>query len=193
MSFGVKRTNPTSRPIVCLMEKPGWRETRELTEWVEALTVRTGSRSGPPHCESILNAVCLRCNVLVAEDSPLVLRLLLRLFDRPLFSVIAREDGLAALKALDDEGPIDLLVADIDMPGITGVELCGQACSPDCWIPTILITGCVPDDVDTTDLPSNVCRLVQKPFGIDTLPETADRIHQARACRAPFAAGAEFA
>jgi DNA-binding response OmpR family regulator len=114
-------------------------------------------------------------------------------FDGRGFHRVAREDGSSALRALEEDGPFDLLIADIDMPGFSGVELCRHVCSCDHWLPTILITGCIPDTVDTTDLPSNVCKLVQKPFGIDALVETAERIHRARACRPPFVATAGFA
>lgn len=137
-------------------------------------------------------SLCPKCRVLVAEDSPLVLRLLLRMFDGPRFHVTAREDGIAALEVIEREGPIDLLVSDIDMPGISGVKLARHLCCPDCWVPAILITGCVPEDVDVTDLPPNVAALIQKPFGIDTIIELADRIHCARACRAPLSTAAAF-
>jgi CheY-like chemotaxis protein len=130
-------------------------------------------------------SVCPEHSVLIAEDNPMLLRLLLRLFETSSYRVIARENGAAALEALRSNGMVDLIIADMDMPRLSGVCLCREVCSRDCWIPVILVTGRVPDDVDFGDLPSNVSRCLQKPFCVEGLVELADRIIAARSCGAP--------
>ncbi len=64
------------------------------------------------------------CVVLVADDEPLILRLVTALLTRHGYTVISAEDGRAALDAcLRREGPIHLAVLDVMMPGMTGPEL----------------------------------------------------------------------
>ncbi|MFW5868849.1 MAG: response regulator [Armatimonadota bacterium] len=129
--------------------------------------------------------VCPAHSVLIAEDDALVLTLLVRLFDGPCWRVIARENGPAALHAIEDDRTLELLILDMDMPVFGGAEVCRRACDSGCRIPAILITGCAPDDVDFADLPANAVRCIQKPFNIDRLPRIAELLLAARECRAP--------
>jgi two-component system, cell cycle sensor histidine kinase and response regulator CckA len=65
-----------------------------------------------------------RCVVLVADDEPLVLRLVTGVLTRHGYIVISAMDGQSALEAcLQREGPIHLAVLDVMMPGMTGPEL----------------------------------------------------------------------
>jgi DNA-binding response OmpR family regulator len=62
--------------------------------------------------------------VLVADDEPLILRLVTALLTRHGYIVIPAEDGRSALDAcLRTEGPIHLALLDVMMPGMTGPEL----------------------------------------------------------------------
>jgi response regulator RpfG family c-di-GMP phosphodiesterase len=60
--------------------------------------------------------------VLVVDDEPQMIALLRRTLDDPDYRVLAAGDGEAALRCLEQE-PVDLMISDIDMPGMTGVEL----------------------------------------------------------------------
>jgi two-component system cell cycle sensor histidine kinase/response regulator CckA len=65
-----------------------------------------------------------RCVVLVADDEPIVLRLVTDVLVRHGYIVISAPDGRNALNAcLQREGPIHLAVLDVMMPGMTGPEL----------------------------------------------------------------------
>lgn len=62
--------------------------------------------------------------VLLAEDEPSVRRLLVRLLGGAGYAVLAAEDGRHALRlAGDHEGRIDLVITDVVMPRMGGVEL----------------------------------------------------------------------
>ncbi len=86
---------------------------------VEALT----AASIPPAAafvETTANAT-----VLVAEDSPLQRQLVVGTPKAEGFHVLEAEDGQAAWEILR-ELPVDLLVTDVEMPRLTGLELAGK-------------------------------------------------------------------
>lgn len=67
--------------------------------------------------------------VLAVDDDPVFLDLLLTMLAAEgFFDVATASSGAAALKLLDESAiPFDCLLLDIQMPGVSGVELCGMA------------------------------------------------------------------
>ena len=62
--------------------------------------------------------------VLVAEDEPAILRLLVTVLEQHGFSVLAAASGDEALaRAEEHAGEVDLLVTVVVMPGLSGTEL----------------------------------------------------------------------
>jgi CheY-like chemotaxis protein len=59
--------------------------------------------------------------ILLAEDHPVNRRLAQRILEQDGHTVIAAEDGLQALAAVDRE-PVDLVLMDVQMPGMDGLE-----------------------------------------------------------------------
>ena len=78
--------------------------------------------------------------LLVADDDPAVRQSLERTLTREGYSVVLAPDGQAALDRLR-QGGIDLLLSDLKMPGLTGLELLKQAreAAPD--VDVILLTA----------------------------------------------------
>jgi two-component system, cell cycle sensor histidine kinase and response regulator CckA len=65
--------------------------------------------------------------ILLAEDEDAIRRLVCRLLQESGFEVIAATNGKDALqKAQEHDGKIDLLLSNIDMPEMTGIELAAQ-------------------------------------------------------------------
>ena len=87
--------------------------------------------------------------VLVADDDPTVRLLLQAALESNGFAVTLAEDGLAAMAAFRS-APCDMVLLDVEMPGLTGFQVCEQIRLG--WgedIPVVLVTG--HDDVDSIE------------------------------------------
>ena len=65
--------------------------------------------------------------ILLAEDSDVVLRVVKKTLELEGWRVEVYEDGDAALRGLEGEGQYDLIIADDDLPGASGIELIRRA------------------------------------------------------------------
>ena len=65
-----------------------------------------------------------RRKLLLADDSPTIQKVISLTFGDEEFEVVAVGDGAQALRALAEEPPPDIVLADVAMPGPDGYELC---------------------------------------------------------------------
>jgi PAS domain S-box-containing protein len=108
--------------------------------------------------------------VLMVDDEPEVLRLAVSELERSGYTVIGAANSTQALSAVNSrDGEIDLLVTDVVMPGMSGIEL-AEAVNrryPD--IPVLFVSGHLDEQVaGRTPLPSDA-QLLPKPFTPDEL------------------------
>ncbi|MEM6781939.1 MAG: response regulator, partial [Pseudomonadota bacterium] len=81
-------------------------------------------------------------HILLAEDDASMRQFLTAALERVGHKVTPCEDGLHALKeAEDNSDDIDLLLADIVMPGIDGIELSQRIADLNSDIKVVFITG----------------------------------------------------
>lgn len=102
--------------------------------------------------------------VLVVDDEDLVRRLMARALSDASYAVMEARSGAEAVAVLSaNPGRIQLVVSDIAMPEMTGVELAAVVTERWPTIPLILVSGQSrpPDDYRGTFLP--------KPFAPDSL------------------------
>ena len=78
--------------------------------------------------------------VLIVDDDEISRLILSKLVKKEGFEVLMAEQGEAALKMMRLEAP-DLLITDIRMPGMDGMELLRKAKELDRELPVVLITG----------------------------------------------------
>jgi CheY-like chemotaxis protein len=64
--------------------------------------------------------------VLVADDDPLLLEVVARILAEPGYTVLTASDGFEVIRILADRH-VDLLIADVRMPGLDGLQLGQQA------------------------------------------------------------------
>ncbi len=106
--------------------------------------------------------------VLIADDESNLRKVLGALLQRDGHRTIAVADGEAALEAIR-EGGIDILITDLKMPGMSGLELL-QAVQPiDPDLPVIVITAHGSVDTAVQALKSGAFDYITKPFDKDEL------------------------
>ena len=114
--------------------------------------------------------------IVVAEDEAVVRDLILTTLERHGYRVLAATDGREAMELIETRGPeIDLLVSDVVMPRVGGLELVqlARARHPD--LPAILISGYSERLLPAGSLAENVV-LLEKPF---TARRLTDAIQEA--------------
>jgi len=84
--------------------------------------------------------------ILIVDDEPAIIKLAQIYLKKEGFSTLAAGNGIDALKVIASESP-DLLILDIMLPGIDGLEVCRQLRSDKNWIPILMVTA-RDDDID---------------------------------------------
>jgi DNA-binding NtrC family response regulator len=112
--------------------------------------------------------------ILVAEDEPVVLDLIVRTLVRSGYEVLAAADGRKATELIDRRGSeIDLLISDVFMPNVGGLELVELVRERHPSLPIVLISGYgVATPPAVTGAPAVV--LLAKPFTAQRLTEVVN-------------------
>ena len=98
---------------------------------------------------------------LVVDDDPAILELITGMLEELGCEVITRQDAAEALAALEQDKRIEILLTDINMPGIGGYELAERARQLRPRVRPILVSG---REMDSHGFP-----LLRKPFMQDDL------------------------
>jgi len=112
--------------------------------------------------------------VLIAEDDETLLRAYGRVLRAAGFSVDEVVDAASALDRLRRER-FDVVVSDIDMPAMSGLDLLRTIRTTDLDLPFVLITGKPTIDSATSAIDLGVLRYLRKPIDVSTLIETITR------------------
>jgi two-component system cell cycle response regulator CpdR len=119
--------------------------------------------------------------LLVVEDDESVRTLAARALERAGHSVALAEDGEQGLaKIVAAGGRFDLIVSDIRMPGMDGIEMAKAASQRFPGLRILLVTGYADQRERAADLNGVVIDVLPKPF---TLTEIRDRVANALADR----------
>jgi DNA-binding response OmpR family regulator len=114
-----------------------------------------------------------RSRVLVADDDPEMLEMVARVLDRLGLEVVTACSGSDLLEKVAEQGPFDLVVTDVSMPWMSGLQVMHSARTAGMRCPVIVITALrnqrTADQVET--LGTEVRRL-DKPFSVGELEET---------------------
>jgi len=111
--------------------------------------------------------------VLVVDDSEPVLALTSRILDRAGYSVLTAPSGHWALSvAARHPHPIDLLLTDVMMPGMSGVELANQLAGSRPELRVLYMSGYQRSSDGGESLLPGGAKLLEKPFKPDALLRT---------------------
>ena len=109
-----------------------------------------------------------KLNILVVDDEELVLGTICLCLERDGHHVQGATDGTEAL-ALFRPDRFDLVITDLDMPGIKGDELAGAIKAVAPTQPVIMITARIEVMSADQDRLKNIDWLLDKPFGVESL------------------------
>ena len=103
--------------------------------------------------------------VLIADDDTQIRNLAQAILARDGYVTLIACDGQQALEASRDHpGPIHLLLSDVQMPRLNGLELCEQIRQERHEITCVLMSGNVPEASVAEEMP-----FIEKPFTPDAL------------------------
>src|SRR4051812_26825501 len=106
--------------------------------------------------------------ILVVDDERSMRELLAIVLRREGYEVLLAENGRIAIGLLERE-PVDLLISDIKMPDLSGVEVLRAAKRIDPDILGIMITAFASTDTAVEAMRLGACDYLSKPFDIDLL------------------------
>jgi signal transduction histidine kinase len=119
--------------------------------------------------------------VLIADDDVTMCTFCARALSAAGHSPTTALTAEAALSALRDEGPFDLLLADIQMPGMSGLELSQVAREIDPAIAVVIMTGHSTVDTLNASVRRGVADYLTKPFEIEELRSVVEQaLHKRR-------------
>lgn len=80
--------------------------------------------------------------VLVADDDSQIRKLIIALLQEDGHQVLSAADGLEALEiSRESPGPIDLVITDVEMPRLNGIELCTHLLEERLGIKLLVMSG----------------------------------------------------
>jgi PAS domain S-box-containing protein len=116
--------------------------------------------------------------VLVVEDDEMVRNVTVEYLKMAGLSVNSAENADFALAAMEDDGPVDLVISDVIMPGTSGVELASVLKKkwPDTRV--VLMTGYSYDEFSRRGIDPKSMKLLRKPFSRNELLTTINEAMQ---------------
>jgi two-component system, cell cycle sensor histidine kinase and response regulator CckA len=108
--------------------------------------------------------------VLLVEDEPEVLQMTARVLRDGGYEVLEAENGRVALELIEERSkPLDLLVTDVAMPQIDGIELAARLRRARPHLPVVFTSGHVGDETLHSGLLGPESAFLLKPFPPDAL------------------------
>jgi two-component system cell cycle sensor histidine kinase/response regulator CckA len=115
-------------------------------------------------------------NILVVDDEGAVRRFAVRVLEHEGFTVVEAKDGLEALEVVQqNDGSFDVVISDIVMPRLNGVELMQALASSHPELPVILMSGYATAALSELGIVAP-CSILPKPFPPERL------LHEVRRC-----------
>ncbi|HUP89680.1 MAG TPA: response regulator [Longimicrobiales bacterium] len=116
-----------------------------------------------------------RQSILVVDDDPAVRELLYRLLTKEGFAVMDAQDGAQALKLAESQERIDLLITDIVMRQMNGVELAALLRERHPLTAVLFTSGYTPKQLAKLNMPEGA-DFIEKPWSSEQIIEHALRL-----------------
>lgn len=105
--------------------------------------------------------------LLVADDDPVLLEVMCEGLEGEGFEVVAAADGTQALELFRQAGPFDAVLADEEMPGLTGRKLLARIRQDRSTVPALLVSGNL--EMDAEEQAALGAELLRKPVSLQDL------------------------
>ncbi len=121
-----------------------------------------------PRHDEVAAAPAPRPRVLIVDDEPSMRELLAIVLGREGYDVVAADCGREALRVIRERS-IDLLISDIRMPDMSGVDVLRAARDADPEVPGIVMTAFASTETAVEALRLGASDYLTKPFDVDEL------------------------
>lgn len=116
-------------------------------------------------------------HILIAEDDTSMLGFLKLALEKAGHTVVDETNGVDALKTLQDtKDNFDLLLTDIVMPGMDGIELSQEATKVKPELKVMFITGFSAVAIGNKDFDEDKAKVLSKPFHLNDLVEQVETL-----------------
>jgi two-component system, cell cycle response regulator CpdR len=120
----------------------------------------------------------ISAKILLAEDDNDMRRFLVKALENAGYEVVSFDNGLSAYNRLREE-PFELLLTDIVMPEMDGIELARRATELDPEIKVMFITGFAAVALNPDNSAPKDARILSKPFHLRDLVNEVERLLKA--------------
>jgi len=126
---------------------------------------RVDSEAAGPRVERTRKAIRGSETILIVEDDAALLRLSTRILRSAGYQVLMAAEGAEALRVLEDhDGPVDLLLTDVVMPGMGGRELAGRLADIRPEIKVLYTSGYTDDTILRHGVLERTAHFISKPY-----------------------------
>jgi signal transduction histidine kinase/CheY-like chemotaxis protein len=148
--------------FVDVVSRPG--QGTQISLFFPAIERRASRSSGPPRPSPPPPPREQRPTILVVEDDEQVRRAIVRILKRAGYRVVQADGADPALREVRGEGPIDLLLTDIVLPGPAGTQLAADARRLRPHVPVLYVSGFTGDTGLGAQQLDDQSAFLEKPF-----------------------------
>ncbi|HEX8949072.1 MAG TPA: sigma-54 dependent transcriptional regulator [Dissulfurispiraceae bacterium] len=120
--------------------------------------------------------------IVIAEDEEITLKHLVYALKREGYEAVGAKDAREALALMESE-PFDVLITDVKMPGMSGLELLERVKEKFPWMEVLIITGFGTIDSAVEAMKKGAYEYITKPFNLDELILKVKHIHERRSLK----------
>jgi CheY-like chemotaxis protein len=117
-------------------------------------------------------------DILLVDDDPLAGEMIAATLEMLDHTVILAENGIEAIEQVENNPNLNLIISDMNMPMMTGIELFHTLLENHVLLPFILLTGDNPTPLLTQEPRLSACILKDSSLD-ETLPVLINRVMQA--------------
>lgn len=124
----------------------------------------------------LMRVTSQNARILIVDDDDEIRNLLYDLLQDRGYRAVGVSNGVDALEKMKGGMRFDLILCDLQMPAMSGLDLLNQMGAAKLEVPFVLMTGMADRKRILHALRKGACHVLQKPFSEDDLLKTLDQI-----------------